>query len=665
MSYAPYPSNPFTVPGSDAGFLDVRKKASANGGTAGPTTTVAVPALTNVLTLTSADYGQNANDASSTKRYALAELLLNTDATQLKFGIENFVPSGLIGEPVLSLFDSASNFVARLDPAAQSGVQYLTATLPGSGSRQFKLVEGGSTANSENTDWLGVYVHSIQAVDGTVASKVVPTRAANVAVFNVDSIGIGDGATNNSRYAYVVRLRQLFKAAGLSWDVEIVGWGARSAGMSLATDAQQTTVANQVLAAFANRSNQCVYVDVLGTNDAYAHPADPTTAANCKAAVWDKIHAGNATAKIISATPLWRGNKDSQNSLGKMLADYAAAFTTAANSRSGYVRAVDTLPWLSQPDFVQTATGAQPEDDLHPNDNGHYKLAQKWYGEVTGTAVSPYLQVGETTQEDDPRITYSAGWVRNDTPGPQTGAQFRGGALRYTNTQGATAAIPVAGRQLQFRLYTEVGSGVFELLCNGNAIAAYTLYSAQTVNNVVITSPVVAAGNNTFVVRKRDDDTKNVYIDELYVTDGTATPTPSNAPSTTVTPSGTLQTIEEDDARISYTPDASQYGTANDALYSGGHGRYCEVSKTPSYSIAGFGGGSLDFHTVTNQIGGSVDVLVDGVVKGSFSQYRADSGFADATFTLSGLPAGTLTVRPSSSGAGQYLFVDSVRGYFN
>ena len=638
------------------GYADSDYSAQAAGSTQAAQSTT--------LALTSADYGQNANDASSTQRYALADLLLTTDATALKFGVENFVPAGLLGEPTISLFDAAGNFVAKLDPATQSGVQPLTVTLPGTGSRSFRLLEGGSTANNDNTDWYGVYVRTAQALDGTFVSKTAPTRAANVAVFNVDSIGVGDGATNNSRYAYVVRLRQLLRTAGLNWDVEVIGWGARSAGMSLATSAQQNTVANQALAAFANRTGLCYYVDVLGTNDAYAHPADPTTAANLKAAVWDKIYAGNTAAKLISATPLWRGNKDQQNSLGKVLADYAAAFNTAANSRSSYVRVVDCLPWLAQPDFVQTASGAQPEDDLHPSDNGHYKIAQKWYGELTGTAISPYLQVGETVQEDDPRLAYSAGWVRNDTPGPQTGAQFHGGAVRYTNTQGATVNIPVAGRQLQFRLYTEVGSGVFELLCNGNVIAAYTLYSAQTVNNVVITSPVVAQGNNTFVVRKRDADTKNVYIDELYVTDGTVAPTPSNAPSTTVTPTGTLQTIEEDDARITYSPDASQYGTANDALYSGGHGRYCEVSKSPSYSIAGFGGGDLAFHTVTHQIGGNVDVLLEGVVKGSFSQYRAAEGFDQATFTISNLPAGTLTVRPSASGAGQYLFVDSVQGHF-
>lgn len=46
MSYTVVPSNPFTVPGTAAGFLDIRKKASANGGVAGPVITVPVPYLT-------------------------------------------------------------------------------------------------------------------------------------------------------------------------------------------------------------------------------------------------------------------------------------------------------------------------------------------------------------------------------------------------------------------------------------------------------------------------------------------------------------------------------------------------------------------------------------------------------------------------------------------
>jgi hypothetical protein len=263
--------------------------------------------------------------------------------------------------------------------------------------------------------------------------------------------------------------------------------------------------------------------------------------------------------------------------------------------------------------------------------------------------VNPLLQPGETVQEDDPRIVYSAGWIRNDQP-IQSGF-FRGGALRYTTSQGATASIPSSGVQIQFGTYTKAGSGIFELLYNGAIIAAYNLYSA-TPTLVTITSPVVVpAGNKTFVVRKRDADTKNIYLDEVAVLlDGSATP----SPSLTAPPTATAVVLEEDNAAFT---SGGGWASGNSSIYSAGKGKYAPVSSNPYYELTRFAGGSLTISSLYNNLGGSVDVLVGGVIKDTFSQYDPNDNTGHLVdYVLDNLPGGCYECSQVLAGPGSISF---------
>jgi hypothetical protein len=578
------------------------------------------------------------NKGAYWQRSGQARIGIDTHATSLEVGVQAILgatyPSIQAAEHLLTITDAAGNFVNHLLPATTSGEQTLTVSnLLGSGVRRFYITEPENT-QAGATDFIGTYLTKVKRLNDSILQRVAVVRAPNRVVVSGNSISVGNGASNTSCYAWVVCLRQLLGAA---WEVANTGWGIAYAGGRFNMAALQQAEANRVVSYFAGATGAKVYIDVLGTNDAYYVPGDPATIAAYKAGVWDKIHALDPTIRVYSGTPLWRGNKDSANSLGKVLADYATAFNTVAQSRSAYVTAVDCLSWLSEVDFRQTNTGI-PVDNLHPNDTGHFKVAQYWYGYAAGQSIAANLQVGEVVQEDDPRITYGGAWKRNDYS-PES-YLFRLGALRYTTAYGATAAIPTDGTQLRFGTYTENGSGIFELLYNSIVITTYSLAGPQ--QRIDIYSPVVVpAGNHKFLLRKRDNDGANIYLDEVEITDGSFTPTPSLPNGTGGgMGGGTGVTVDYEENSPVWT-NANGFNMGNGAAYAA-------VSSQPYYEWDGFPGGTAVFESAADPAGGKVDVLVDNVVIMTWTQ----NGSGRAISSPKLLPSGTLRVQPSTSGAG-------------
>jgi hypothetical protein len=151
-------------------------------------------------------------------------------------------------------------------------------------------------------------------------------------------------------------------------------------------------------------------------------------------------------------------------------------------------------------------------------------------------------------------------------------------------------------------------------------------------------------------VRKRDNDGSNVYLDEIEVTDGTFTPTPSLPNGTGGgTGGGTGVTVDYEENSPVWT-NANGFNMGNGAAYAA-------VSSQPYYEWDGFPGGTAVFESAADPAGGKVDVLVDNVVIMTWTQ----NGSGRATSSPKLLPSGTLRVQPSTSGAGSYMFWDVMK----
>jgi hypothetical protein len=442
-----------------------------------------------ILKLTSTDFGLNAypNIADSVgvpKRSAFSVLHFETNATQVRpYVVSRVAQIGFAdADALISVYSSDWTFIAAIKPAQSGDEQALPAiALPGSGTRNYYLVESGNSAGDQPGGFWGGSVTKIQRVNGGLLNVLPPKKAKNILVIDHDSIGSGDGSTNNSRYSWIMRLRFLL---GGDWDVISMGWGAASLGASYSTSLQQQEAANRVLACYSGYTGRKAFIQARGTNDYGLNTSSPAQAGQIAGSIFDLIHAGSATAEIYSATPFWRGGKENSNSRGN-LQDYANALNNAALARN-FVTPIDCLPWLSEPDFVQTESGAQGQDNLHPSDAGHFKVAQRWFGVITGRAIAAFAEVGEVLQEDDPRISYTPddNWRRNNQP--NFGAYFRRGSIRFTSTAGAYASIPTQGRQIQLRTYTEPAGGEIEIVFGGVVIDTFSLGSSPVKNYILL-----------------------------------------------------------------------------------------------------------------------------------------------------------------------------------
>lgn len=504
-----------------AGTVGVRVKSAA-GRNASPILWNDAPftvGLTVIMPLT-ADYAYTVYDKDATnyrKRSAFAQVAVRTDAPQLT--IKFYSPlafANYINDAIISIYDENGEFVDKITPDAVDTEQTKTTNfLPGTGFRNFYLVEGGSTQVSA-VDFKGTHITSIQATSGHVGVLKQDQRANRVIALG-DSIAIGDGATNNSRYGWPIILRSLLDA---TWGITTDAWGVRSHQSSLSAEIWQQEQADRIVNHMAGATGRKVVLWALGTNDFGVAASVPADVATYAASVWDKVNAADPDIEIILVTPLWRGNKDTANSAGYVLADYATALTNAASTRA-WITVNSGLPILGMGDFTA--------DNLHPNDTGHQKLARHMHSFITGEALPTIIQAGETVQENDYRITYSGTWTYNDEPTIPEGGEnpFIEGAIKYTTNNTAYAEIPFNGTQIQFKAYMEKGAGNFRLLIDGTLVGIYTQYSLNTVLGNVVNSPILSAGQHLARIEKDSRVTGSVYLDQITIQNSTATPTES------------------------------------------------------------------------------------------------------------------------------------------
>ncbi len=324
-----------------------------------------------LLTLTSADFAYTVYDRPTTnynKRSALAITKINTDATFLSVSfyapITTLRPD-LVVDAQIAVFDKNWNLIGAILPDVSDALQTKTIALNGiEGVRDFYLVEGGSArVPTDNTDFLGCYIQTIEAVDGTIGKRTIP-KSSNRIYSVGGSNSVGDGATINGAYGWSAVLRDLSRLN--DWSVTTDAWGSAFTNGIVETEDLQQAMANRMAIEFAGATGRKVILWSLGTND-FGFNIDPATMKNKALATWDKAKALIPDVEVFILTPIYRGDKDEPNRGGWILRDYHDAFVEIAGLRT-WVTAYDGMP------ILDPATDLS--DPLHSNDQGHQKIAK-------------------------------------------------------------------------------------------------------------------------------------------------------------------------------------------------------------------------------------------------------------------------------------------------
>ncbi|MCC3159528.1 hypothetical protein LJ737_19960 [Hymenobacter sp. 15J16-1T3B] len=595
----------------NAGEWQFRVKAATGRNAGAPAGSPAITAATapptsGTLTVAGSDYIENvwniAQPGGWSKVGAHAVLPFSTNATSLTCVVKNLLGSGPL--VTISVFTAAGVYCGYFQPSGPvDETLTFVGTLPGTGTRDFYLRLGGtSSVGLGPTEFNGVTVTSLTAVNGTIGLRTVARKAKRA--FNLgDSKSIGDKSTNASRLAM---MPQLQGELGDNWEVAAAGAGAWYPTGILGSPALVDDMAQRTKTYLEGAAEQHVMY-TLGTNNIWYTPASPAAAAAAGAAYWDAVHAllPGAVIHVQKIPPRTDHAETEANSLGYVFADYNAALQQAVSTRPYCV-------FENNDGVIDPATDLA--DGLHEKDQGYLKMAWWWASILTGQATRTTIRVGETVQDYDPRLVYSAGWTPFSNAGG--GVVFRGGTIKYTMTAGATCDIPTeGGTQIALNAYTDNSGGMLELLHNGAVIGTYSMKSNEVNNAARIVSPVVAyAAVNTFQVRKQGS-ADMIWIDEVEVTDGTQVPTPQY----------TFVFQEGDEIRaynateVSFLPAGAWANNSNlPTVY--GSQKLASAGADRAYTFT-MNASQLRFKHTLYELGVTFEVLFDNVVVAEFSQY--------------------------------------------
>jgi lysophospholipase L1-like esterase len=300
------------------------------------------------------------------KRSAFSVLKVNTTNkyidVDLYSPLKNEFPTGTAATRI-SIFDDQWNFIAYIDPANVVGKQTINVYVLKTGS--FYFVEPLSTGYNVTDKPIGTYITGMSITSGNIQIETI-AKSANRILTVGDSISVGDGASNSSRYGWSIRLRDALRVN--DWSVTSQGWGAAYTlePELFLDDAGQQKGADEALAEFEGATGRKVILWVMGTNDFGYVTGDPVNVGNAAASYWDKVNAVDNTVEVIVITPLYRTNQDTANGGGWVLQDYRDQLTARANERA-FVTVYDGETILTSNDLNA--------DGLHPSDAGHQKMA--------------------------------------------------------------------------------------------------------------------------------------------------------------------------------------------------------------------------------------------------------------------------------------------------
>lgn len=306
----------------------------------------------------------NIPETNYDKRSSFSVLGINTNNPLVTF--KYYSPmrdasAGFANACKISIYDSNWSFITSISPADTPDLQETTVDLLGTGV--FYIIEPSLTEYLVSTPVpKGTHLVSVSVASDGVSLVSIP-KSTNRMVVVGDSISVGDGTSNSSRYGWVIKLRDALRAT--NWSITSGGWGAGNSVSMLPNDTKQQEMADRAISEFAGATGRKVMLWQLGTNDYGYVYIDPPVAAARAGSVWDKMYAQDPTIEVILITPIIRENENNTNTFGHILQDYRDSLITEASTRA-FVTAYDGKAVLTLADL---------SDGLHPNEAGHQKFA--------------------------------------------------------------------------------------------------------------------------------------------------------------------------------------------------------------------------------------------------------------------------------------------------
>ena len=300
----------------------------------------------------------NQPETNFNNRSAFATTKFSTTGTDITVGLYSDIDSNsYLTEAKISIYDATMNWVSEIPPIVTTAKQVFNITLPSAGT--YYIVEGGNTLQSGLT-FRGSSVVDIEGSD--LVSETITLN--NDLVINVgDSISIGDGTSNNSRYGYNVLLRKSMTTTDFICD----GWGGEFADNHFKTLQNRIDAANRYKLDFDKRTGRKIILFTLGTNDYGARNVTPVEFYNKVLTAFNKIIEVIPTIEIIIVSPVVRGNETTLNNGGAyILDDFRAKLQEIATATAGvtYYEGKNILT-------LSDLNG----DQLHPTESGHAKMA--------------------------------------------------------------------------------------------------------------------------------------------------------------------------------------------------------------------------------------------------------------------------------------------------
>ncbi|RSK46105.1 IPT/TIG domain-containing protein [Hymenobacter perfusus] len=346
---------------------------------------------------------------------------------------------------------------AEVFPTQAGAGHYIAVPTMPSGLKTITLVNSAQayTGGSDKGTW-------VQGIKTTgTFNKIAPTAPANKYLVLVDSIGVGDHATEPAVNAYtMIARKKLAPGARLS----LHGAGSRALSdyyTSTMSTQERETFRNKLLYQLNGTSTNSLVIEI-GTNDVGVRNLNAAQAwANLQTLLLD-FRGTRPEIQLWVQTPFTRTDS------------FESTLETVRQSIRNFA---DANTWLKLIEGQQLVTTADYHDTVHMNTAGHQTAGTKFYnkllgiidggapGDFTGIVAPGYALPG------DPRILQfveddNAAVAFTNNPNTDTGSSYHGGSARFKNDV-FSGTFQYYGGDIRWFSYNTGSFGIGEVYVDG------------------------------------------------------------------------------------------------------------------------------------------------------------------------------------------------------
>jgi lysophospholipase L1-like esterase len=253
-------------------------------------------------------------------------------------------PDGSVGVLVDGIYQS-------ITPPAVKALHMLSVAVDPSTAHTVEITPGWTQYGTG-----GNWVYSVTCIGGSAAIIPNPSASRRLVVFG-DSIAVGGQASPIPQNGWIQRLRTAYPGR-----IAMQGWGGATYGDWNGFASAAALAARLVALGFSATTREIW--DEMGYND-WAGSWALTSATAQIGAIYDAVHALDASARIWCQTPLITGNESAVDSNGKTIAQFRSAKAAAAAGKS----------WVTVVDGTTLVAAGALNDGIHPTAAGHATVA--------------------------------------------------------------------------------------------------------------------------------------------------------------------------------------------------------------------------------------------------------------------------------------------------